>query len=157
MTVLLFIVAWQWKNFLNTLGKAYQTWRGWIRAFKTHLWYAKMIEKTKKDVPANGGISPIQPLVRVKNIQSGVLSKEKKRWIRQRLEHLLQNIGKRKKLTQAQLAEKLNITDKDENLIASGISFLLAIPFLFITNIMLSKMTAEPVLIIKKYSLSWSR
>ncbi|MEY8493646.1 hypothetical protein AALC16_11620 [Lachnospiraceae bacterium 29-91] len=73
------------------------------------------------------------------------------------MEHLLQNIGKRKKLTQAQLAEKLNITDKDENLIASGISFLLAIPFLFITNIMLSKMTAEPVLIIKKYSLSWSR
>jgi hypothetical protein len=38
-----------------------------------------MIEKTKKDVPANGGISPNQPLVRVKNIQSGVLSKEKKR------------------------------------------------------------------------------
>ena len=30
--------------------------------------------------------------------------------------------------------------------IASGISFLLAIPFLFIINIMLSKMTAEPVL-----------
>ncbi len=53
---------------------------------------------------------------------------------------------KEKKLTQAQLAEKLNITDKDENLIASGISFLLAIPFLFIINIMLSKMTAEPVL-----------
>ncbi|KAI4439660.1 hypothetical protein FMM80_04005 [Schaedlerella arabinosiphila] len=30
--------------------------------------------------------------------------------------------------------------------IALGISFLLAIPFLFIINIMLSKMTAEPVL-----------
>ena len=34
---------------------------------------------------------------------------------------------KEKKLTQAQLAEKLNITDKDENLIASGISFLLSV------------------------------
>ncbi|WP_148099338.1 hypothetical protein [Schaedlerella arabinosiphila] len=39
-----------------------------------------MIEKTKKDVPANGGISPIQPLVRVKNIQSGVLFKERKKY-----------------------------------------------------------------------------
>jgi len=36
-----------------------------------------MIEKTEKDFPTNGGTSPIQPLVRVKNVQSGVLFKAK--------------------------------------------------------------------------------
>lgn len=99
---------------------------------------------------------------------------------------------RKKNLTQAQLAEKLNITDRavskwetgksmpdssimlelseilgitvnellsgeevdmesyeqkaSENLIALGIIFLLAVPFLFIINVILSKMIAEPIL-----------
>lgn len=99
---------------------------------------------------------------------------------------------RKKNLTQAQLAEKLNITDRavskwetgksmpdssimlelseilgitvnellsgeevdmesyeqkaNENLIALGIIFLLAVPFLFSINVILSKMIAEPIL-----------
>lgn len=70
---------------------------------------------------------------------------------------------KEKKLTQAQLAEKLNITDravskwetiiavlftrvgKTRKCLALGIAFLSAIPYVFIVNTVLLKMIAEPI------------
>lgn len=44
------------------------------------------------------------------------------------------------------IAAVFNRIGKTRKLIALGITFLLAIPFVFIVNVMLSKMIAEPVL-----------